>query len=177
MTTSAHLSNNFTWNGPDWSYMCTCMSPSSTASTISQVCFRILYESPFFRSLLSVNLCILELTLNWHNFISLNCPCPLYGSIYHQMHSWAPHCLVYSKVYVDRESLFLFWIWLHDLFVKNEEAPCYARPIHGKGALALGQFSTRAILSHTLTGNRQKVVERIWRKYRQYKVSARSESY
>ena len=44
---------------------------------------------------------------------------------------------------------------------QKKDAPCYARPIHGKGALALGQFSTRAILSHTMTGNRQKVVERV----------------
>ena len=69
--------------------------------------------------------------------------------------------LVYSKVNVYMENLFLFYFCLRDLFVKNEDAPCYARPIHGKGALALGQFSTRAILSHTMTGNRQKVVERV----------------
>jgi len=37
------------------------------------------------------------------------------------------------------------------LFVKNEDMICYAQPIHGKGALALGHFSTRAILSHTMT--------------------------
>ena len=84
---------------------------------------------------------------------------------------------VLSKVYVDMDILFLFPIQLGDLFVKNEDAPCYARPIQGKGALALGQFSTRAILSHTMTGNRQKVVERVWQKYRQSKESARSESF
>ena len=39
----------------------------------------------------------------------LNCPCHLYGSIY-RIHNWAPHCLVYSKVYVVMESLFLFLI-------------------------------------------------------------------
>ena len=44
------------------------------------------------------------------------------------------------KVYVDIENLFLFQFCFRDLFVKNEGAPCYARPIHGKGALALGQF-------------------------------------
>ena len=42
-----------------------------------------------------------------HSF-PLNCPCHLYGSIYHRMHNWAPHRLVYSKVYVDRGNLFLF---------------------------------------------------------------------
>ena len=68
---------------------------------------------------------------------TLNCPCHLYGSIYHGMHNWAPHRLVYSKVYVDMENLFLFIFCLRDLFVKNEDAPCYARPIHGEGALAL----------------------------------------
>ena len=61
------------------------------------------------------------------------------------------HRLVYSKVYVDMENLFLFQFCLRDLFVKNKDAPCYARPIHGKGALALGQFSTCAILPHTMT--------------------------
>ena len=39
---------------------------------------------------------------------NLNCPCHLYGSIYHRMHNWDPHRLVYSKVYVDMENLFLF---------------------------------------------------------------------
>ena len=55
------------------------------------------------------------------------------------------------------EDLFLFLFCLRDLFVKNKDA----RLIHGKVALALGQFFTRTILSHTLTGNRQKVVERV----------------
>ena len=45
------------------------------------------------------------------------------------------------------DNLFLFQFCLCDLFVKNEDAPCYAQPIHVKGALALGQFSARAILS------------------------------
>ena len=60
-------------------------------------------------------------------------------------------------VYVDMENLFLFQFCLRDLFVENEDAQCYARPIHGKGALALGQFSTRATLSHPVTGNRQTI--------------------
>ena len=96
----------------------------------------------------------------------LHCPCHLYESIYYWMQNWAPHRLVYSKVYVDMENLFLFLFC--DLFVKNEDASCYARPIHGIGALA--------ILSHTMTGNRQEVVERVWQKYRLSKESMWSES-
>ena len=64
-------------------------------------------------------------------------------------------------MYVERENLFLFELCLRDLFVNNEDAPCYAGLIHGKGALALGQFSTRANLSHTMTGISQKVIERV----------------
>jgi len=37
-------------------------------------------------------------------------------------------------------NLFLLWFCLRNLFVKNENAPCYARLIHGKEALALGQL-------------------------------------
>jgi len=37
------------------------------------------------------------------------------------------------------ETLFLFQFCLRDLFVKNEDTTCYARPTHRKGALALGQ--------------------------------------
>jgi len=37
-------------------------------------------------------------------------------------------------------------------------------------------ISTHAILSHTMTGNKQKVVERVWQNYRLSKESARSES-
>ena len=37
---------------------------------------------------------------------------------------------------------------------QKKDAPCYARSIHWKEALAPGQFSNRAILSHTMTGNR-----------------------
>ena len=48
-----------------------------------------------------------------------------------------PIVLVYSKVYVDLENLISFYFCLHDLFVKNEDVPYYARPNHGKGALAL----------------------------------------
>ena len=61
----------------------------------------------------------------------------------------SPFHLVYSKKYVDMENLFLFQFCLRDLFVKNEDAPFYARPIYGKGALALGQFKLANILSHT----------------------------
>ena len=45
-----------------------------------------------------------------------------------------------------------------------------------KGALVLGQFSTRAFLSHPMTENRQKVVECVWQKYRLSKESARRET-
>ena len=45
------------------------------------------------------------------------------------------------------------------LFDQNEDAPYYARLINGKGALALGQFSTRTILSHTMTIG--SIVERV----------------
>ena len=62
----------------------------------------------------------------------------------------SPFYLPKSKVYVDMDNLFLFQFCLCDLFVKNEDASCNARPIHGKGAHAMGQFSTRAILSHTM---------------------------
>ena len=44
----------------------------------------------------------------WSLISALNCPCNLYGSIYHRMHKWAPHYLVDSKVYVNIENLFLF---------------------------------------------------------------------
>ena len=37
----------------------------------------------------------------------LNCPCHLYGSMYHWKHNWAPHRLVYSKVYVHMKKKFL----------------------------------------------------------------------
>ena len=70
----------------------------------------------------------------------LNCSCHLYGSIRHQMHNWAPFNLVESKMYVDMENVFAFKFCFCDLFVKNEHAPCYVRPIQGKGALALEQF-------------------------------------
>ena len=52
----------------------------------------------------------------------------------------SPHRLIYSKVYVDIENLFSFWFCLRDLFVKNEDAPCYAQSIHVNGALGMGQF-------------------------------------
>ena len=38
------------------------------------------------------------------------------------------------------DNLFLFQFCLRDLFVGNEDARCYARPIHVEGALALGIF-------------------------------------
>ena len=48
-----------------------------------------------------------------------------------------------------------------DLFVKNADAPCYARPIHVNGALSSAETKpTRAILSHTRPGGK-KVVERV----------------
>ena len=68
------------------------------------------------------------------------------------------------------------FVFILVLSLRSEDAPCYTRPIHGKDSLAMGQFSTRAILSHTMTGNRQKFVKRVWQKYRQSKESARSES-
>ena len=34
----------------------------------------------------------------------------------------------------------VYYFGLHDLFIKNEDAPCYAQPIHGKGILTLGHF-------------------------------------
>ena len=49
------------------------------------------------------------------------------------------------------DNLFLFQFRLHHLFAKNEDAPYYARPIHVKGALALGQFQL-AQLFHIQTG-------------------------
>ena len=49
------------------------------------------------------------------------------------------------------DNLVLFHFCLCDLFIKNEDAPCYARPIHRKGALVLELFRTRAILSRTMT--------------------------
>jgi len=75
------------------------------------------------------------------------------------MHNRAPHRLVYSKVYVDMENLFFILVLSLRSVRQNEDAPCFARPIHGEGALALEQFSTRAILSHTMTRNGQKVVQ------------------
>ena len=45
-----------------------------------------------------------------------------------------------------------------------------------KRSSCAGQFSTRAILSHTMTWNRQVVVECVWQNYRLSKESARSES-
>ena len=43
-------------------------------------------------------------------------------------------------MYVDSDILFLSQFCLCDLFSKNEDALCYARPIHEKSALALGHF-------------------------------------
>ena len=78
----------------------------------------------------------------------LNCPCHLYGSIPSDA-QLSPLSFGIFKSYVDRKNNFqsVYAICLS----KKEDAPCYARPIHGKGALALEQFSTRAILSHTMT--------------------------
>jgi len=53
------------------------------------------------------------------------------------------------------ENLFLFWFCLRDLFVKNEDTPCYARFIHEKGALALGQFQlARSFYIHDCEGKK-----------------------
>ena len=38
------------------------------------------------------------------------------------------------------DNLFLFQFCLRDLFVRNEDPPCYARPIKGEVALLLGKF-------------------------------------
>ena len=59
------------------------------------------------------------------------------------------------------ENLFLFKFCLRDLFVKNGDAPSYARPIHGKGAIALGQ-SQLVRSSHNTRPGGQKVVERVY---------------
>ena len=89
------------------------------------------------------------------NKLVLNCPCHLHGSIHYRMPNWVPFYLVLSKVYVDMDNLFLFQFCLRDLFVKNEDAPCYARPIHGKGALALGQFQlARSFHIHNWEGRK-----------------------
>jgi len=45
------------------------------------------------------------------------------------------------------DNLFLLQLYLCDLFVKIEDAPCYARPIHGKSALVLGQLQLAQSLS------------------------------
>ena len=75
--------------------------------------------------------------------LHLNCPCHLYGFKHYRMHNWTPFCLVKSKVVVDMGNLFLFQFCLRDLLVKIEDAPCHARPNHGKGALALGQIQLK----------------------------------
>ena len=72
-----------------------------------------------------------------YNLYNLNCLCHLYGSIHHRMHIWAPLHLVYSKVYVYMNNLFFFIVLSLRSVRQNEDAPCYARPIHGKGALAI----------------------------------------
>ena len=52
--------------------------------------------------------------------------------------------------------IFLKHFCLRYLFVKNEDAPCYSRPIHGKGALALGQFQhARSFHILWLHGNKE----------------------
>ena len=56
------------------------------------------------------------------------------------------------------------------MIVKNEDALCYARPIRGKGALALGPFEL-ARSFHIHTGRGQEVVERVERKHRLFKES------
>ena len=58
-------------------------------------------------------------------YLMLNSPCHLYGYIQHRIHNWAPFHSVYLNVYVDIENLFFFQFCFRNLFVKNEDAPCY----------------------------------------------------
>ena len=51
-----------------------------------------------------------------------------------------PSFIWYIRKCMLIRKFFLFKFCLRELFVKNEDAPRYARPIRGKGALALGQF-------------------------------------
>ena len=95
---------------------------------------------------------IFIINLYFYEPLILNCPCHLYGSIYHRMHNWAPHRLVNSKVYVNMEHLFLFWFCrLRCSYKKKRRAMLSALHSLKRGSCA-GQFSTRALLSHTMTG-------------------------
>ena len=55
----------------------------------------------------------------------LNCPCHLYGSIYHRIHNWAPHRLVYSKCMLIWKICFILVLSLRSVRQKKD-APCYA---------------------------------------------------
>ena len=81
--------------------------------------------------------------LNWNKTFYLNCPCQLYGFIYHRMHNWAPHRLVYLKVYVDMENL--FFCFVHAIYSSKKDAPCYAWPVHWKEALTMTELSLLCI--------------------------------
>ena len=90
----------------------------------------------------------------WFPSKCLNCPCHLYGSIYHRMHNWAPPSFGIFKS-LCWYGKFVFILVLSMRFVRQKkDAPYYTRPIHWKGALTPGQFSNRPILSHIMTGNR-----------------------
>ena len=53
------------------------------------------------------------------------------------------------------DDLFSFQFCLRDLFEKNEDASCYARFIHVKGALALEQFQfVRSFHIHEREGSK-----------------------
>ena len=51
---------------------------------------------------------------------------------------------------------------MDNLFVRNEDAPCYTRPIHGKGALALGKFQLERSFTY-MTGRAKKGLARLGR--------------
>ena len=81
-----------------------------------------------------------------------------------------------QKCMLIRKICFYLVLSLRFVHQTKKDMSCYAWSIHWKEALVPRQFSTCVILSHTMTGNRLKVVERDWQKYRLSKESARSES-
>ena len=59
-------------------------------------------------------------------------------------------------------------IWILCLFVKNKDGPCYARPIYGKDALALGQFQlVRSFHIHDREGRKWLSASRSFKSMRQ----------
>ena len=62
-----------------------------------------------------------------------------------------PLFAIFKSVCWYEEFFFILVLSLQSVRQKKD-APCYARSIHWKEALAPGQFSNRAILSHTMTG-------------------------